>query len=1028
MKDLNVDCNGNGWHLFYEEKNLENRQYYTTFIQRTVLDGHVGHEKNGLKRKMLEHDAIFKNQVYELHRLYRTQRDMMEDIKTKDGHGNGDSIEPSSSSSSLQGPRAENGGKWHIPGYPMIDSVRTNVLSTENTTSPLSWSKGNVILSSQVQLQNDCSKDYKVSEPRPLKVRKRLIDLQLPADECSDTEVSEKLDSKTFDRSSFTPNQVRNGRLESSIKLSSVDFVREKKDNLQEGFNSVSSTKISIGLVDLNEPVDVEEATESSSIKIFGQFAPNGTDKAIDLSGTHNSGFLELPDDAMLKPRHGRNDSLNNFLTENSANGSKWLPFSYEAEHAGRIRNLVSRSVQQDKLSLCATPSKLLSQDHCPGVHFLDHSQETPRKERMAWEREGFHRNQDYTNHTHRETTEDSRLSNSCLFLGSSGVSHTRPHIMSPWVKPTDSVSPKLTSLLSQSSSRGLNKTLQLSALRNDVLGEKWNDSSLSNPGLARDPLSSNRIYHVSSSGSKDSPVLGCDDLNCSRGDKKVCSLQDKHRLEKAYMFSSCTDTKPLKDLNLNESFWGDALNEAVLCQDVEIMDGKSKLENHKTSLPWLRANPAFNSAAAKPERDVICISASPPRASQGSLFGKSESRKDLRGMCNATSSTNLREWPKNERYETKCEKRILGGTIFEKLGASENKAPSLASCTPEREDTKQEKKKLLIDINVACDALLLESGDERDVEEVVIQTKLEKSSSVRNLIDLNSYVTEDEDPPMPSGTGSNSSMKFVADFDLELPASPEEEDNLPEKEKVRNILPQVPHCESEQLDDEVLISAAAAIVGISCWQDKTHEKSIISLPGAVELESLLWFADVASTADKLENSSCEECSYKETDDFEAMTLLLPDTKEEDYMPQLFIPEVQLEEAGEIAPPTRPRRGQARRGRQRKDFQRDILPGLATLSRHEMTEDLQTFGGLMRATGHAWNLGSTRRNGGTRGRKRKAVGLAHDSAPVGGCTQQMNNEENSLEDRRSLTGWGKTTRRPRRQRCPGSNAPIVALP
>ena len=153
-------------------------------------------------------------------------------------------------------------------------------------------------------------------------------------------------------------------------------------------------------------------------------------------------------------------------------------------------------------------------------------------------------------------------------------------------------------------------------------------------------------------------------------------------------------------------------------------------------------------------------------------------------------------------------------------------------------------------------------------------------------------------------------------------------------------------------------------------------------------------------------------------------------------MPKPFVPEVQtVEDAGASSLTNRPRRGNARRGRQRRDFQRDILPGLASLSRHEVTEDIQIFGGLMRATGHTWNSSLTRRNGtrngGARGRRKKVVDT---STPVLATTTttspliyQLNNIEASLEDNKSLTGWGKTPRRPRRQRCPAGNPPPVLL-
>jgi hypothetical protein len=165
------------------------------------------------------------------------------------------------------------------------------------------------------------------------------------------------------------------------------------------------------------------------------------------------------------------------------------------------------------------------------------------------------------------------------------------------------------------------------------------------------------------------------------------------------------------------------------------------------------------------------------------------------------------------------------------------------------------------------------------------------------------------------------------------------------------------------------------------------------------------------------------------------MTLQLEEIKEEDYMPKPLVPENFIEEeTGTTSLPTRARKGPARRGRQRRDFQRDILPGLSSLSRHEVTEDLQTFGGLMKATGHAWaglSRRSSSRNGCGRGRRRSQVPPSPPPpvATVETCTplmQQLNNVEVGLDDR-SLTGWGKTTRRPRRQRCPAGILPSIRL-
>lgn len=59
-RDMNEDSNSSSWPLFYTNKPLPNGQYYNSFLPRTVAEAY---DKDALKQKMLEHEAIFKNQV-----------------------------------------------------------------------------------------------------------------------------------------------------------------------------------------------------------------------------------------------------------------------------------------------------------------------------------------------------------------------------------------------------------------------------------------------------------------------------------------------------------------------------------------------------------------------------------------------------------------------------------------------------------------------------------------------------------------------------------------------------------------------------------------------------------------------------------------------------------------------------------------------------------------------------------------------------------------------------------------------------
>ncbi|CAA7019482.1 unnamed protein product [Microthlaspi erraticum] len=323
------------------------------------------------------------------------------------------------------------------------------------------------------------------------------------------------------------------------------------------------------------------------------------------------------------------------------------------------------------------------------------------------------------------------------------------------------------------------------------------------------------------------------------------------------------------------------------------------------------------------------------------------------------------------------------------------------------------------LDINLPCEA----SGG----SEAVVMDKVEgkKAATSRHFIDLNLCASEDEDFTL--ATNPRVERKATTLIDLEAPPSLESEE------------------EAGDSVDELIKAAAEAIVTISLsCHCRTTDESASSSTNPVAEDPLSWFVNtIASCGNDLEKKidAClevrdceggrEECSSGEFDYFEAMTLNLPQTKEEDYMPTPLVPEyLKLDGTDSMGvTANRPRRGQARRGRPRRDFQRDILPGLASLSRLEVTEDLQMFGGLMKATGYSWSSGvarrSSNRGGSSRGRKRLVSNI--DIAPV--CLSNNNNSVQmvGLEDR-SLTGWGNASRRPRRQRCPaGTSSPTVIL-
>ncbi|KAK1353389.1 hypothetical protein POM88_052524 [Heracleum sosnowskyi] len=132
-RDMNEDSNSSSWSPFHRDKNLLTGHYYNGFVQRTVRDECAGYEKDVLKQKMMEHEMVFKNQVYELHRLYRVQREMMEEAKRKELYNHHRSVEASSSSSIVPSQMSSDEVRnWHTSSFPLASPSKTYRLRVSN--------------------------------------------------------------------------------------------------------------------------------------------------------------------------------------------------------------------------------------------------------------------------------------------------------------------------------------------------------------------------------------------------------------------------------------------------------------------------------------------------------------------------------------------------------------------------------------------------------------------------------------------------------------------------------------------------------------------------------------------------------------------------------------------------------------------------------------------------------------------------------------------------------------------------------
>ncbi|XWS23135.1 hypothetical protein CRYUN_Cryun29cG0095100 [Craigia yunnanensis] len=1058
MRDLNEDSNSCSWPLYYGDKTLINGQCYNSFFPRAIEDAYPGYDKDVLKRTMLEHESIFRNQVSELHRLHRIQRDLMDEIKKKELQKNRFPIEPSLSSSPLASQiTTEDAHKWHIPNFPVANSVcaRPSILGVEHSHSPLSSVKGSITQAGPFLSQNGGnSKDVEVLECRPTKVRRRMFDLQLPADEYIDTEEAEQFrDDTASGISSYLPNG--NGKIgpDSGGKLFDGDV--GKTGCLDDASRSESCLRGKTSLADLNEPVQIEETNGSAYSDFLGRDPYHG---GRELSAKPKKELLGLPKDISVNSDHqSDNRSINNIHVENNGNARGFFSHVLEAGHGKSNLKSVSQGFQPEKLSVSSQQVHVLfDKAHDPPTFSLtDQSKADLSRERMLHSLEVSERNFEISNNSHPESIMTSNVPNLNPFASSDMVKPWS-HSVSSWEKPSSSLSQKSMSVQTHSffnSSGSFSKSSVIAPQSNGIFGEKWQVSSNSrvNPGFGNELPNQNGFYYGSSSGSKEPairfPSISYDYLNCSNDSKGVFQHFTTHGSTKPYNCPNSVDMKSTSDVNLNVVLSNSSSNEPVLPRGPQI-DGGRKHEDHLPGLPWLRAKPACKNEATSAGRDLnvgqLSFSQSSPKQSTNkNETGNGFSQIFTQNVKSVSFSNNVNA-NRSEISESLHNKKILGIPIFEKHYVSKNESsftsPYVSVPQPSEGEAENKGRNRLLDINSPCDMAVLDVSQDIVAENSAIEKEADtKLSSFRHQIDLNSCVDEDEASFIPSVLST--SMKMIGGIDLEAPLVPEPVDVIHGEELLEKAceLPlQSAQSNDDCLQDEFIKSAAEAIVAISSSGQYSHLDDVNCNSSETSvIDPLNWFVEtISSFGEDLESKfeallrgkegDRDESSSEEIDYFESMILKLAETKEEDYMPKPLVPEnFKVEETGTTSLlTTRTRKGQGRRGRQRRDFQRDILPGLASLSRHEVTEDLQTFGGLMRATGHSWHSGLTRRNstrsGCGRGRRRSVTGSSPALLTATTCTpllQQLNNIEVGLEDR-SLTGWGKTTRRPRRQRCP----------
>ncbi|XP_042498694.1 uncharacterized protein LOC122077028 [Macadamia integrifolia] len=1028
MRDLNEDANNGSWPLYYEDKTLKSGQYYNGFLPRPYTDVFLGYEKEMMKQTMLKHEAIFRGQVHELHRLYKIQRDLMDELKRKEVNKYMISVGPSQSSLfPSQMPSEVVQKMWQNP------TVRPSVSGAENMQSTFSSVKECKRQVGPVPAQNGGSSNE-------CKFPRRMIDLQLPADEYIDSEEGEPTEEEKLSNHRVAP--------ESNVKLCLGNGGNSNHTGCSlRGDSCLRSTH---GLADLNEPIQVDEETSSASIDFVDPIASHGEVHLCDLPGKRKPGILELPKEFFQNSQKGRGNGICTSILRSDSEGNKpeWLSYNREAgQSRSKSSNSSSlpQSFSQEKLPTVSVPVQVdLKRSHeIPSFLHTDQISRETWREMASCGAEISERNTVTNNYP-------------CQYPTIHQFDMSQPPSISSCRKPMSSLGQNAVAVQalpcidpSASSSRSSNVSIE----GYGIFGDKWSlDSNLRlNPSFGNEVSHCNGFYQGSQLESKQVklPKAGFDYLNCVDGNTSATKYSENHSALKYFKGSECMDVKSAKDMNLNVALPIGFQDGVVPQQNISI-DGGGKHEDQPRGLPWLRAKPASNDDGGKGSSSPLRLGFLKEYSMHSLNKSETRSSPTLSFIQNLMSASCHHDAGPKKTQPGGCssDKNTVGLPIFDKAHISNNQSSFFRSPTKSGHDASEVEvidntgKVGVVHIDLSLDHIFQDLGKKLTTEDKIVKDGLDNSrTSSQNCINLNTCTNEEE---ILSESSVPRDKVKIAVIDLEAPPILETEEIPPTGDNRIGDQPeeliQSSHHEAGEKHEELARIAAESIVSISSTVQVQLKGSNCQPPESFLRDSLYWFAEVVTSnmgylesevrlTSRVEGGCDHEGSSSEgIDYFESMTLKLTETKVEEYWCRPQAPENLKEETVATPKPSRPRKGQGRRGRQRRDFQRDILPGLASLSRHEVTEDLQTIGGLMRATGLPWEAGLTRRNaarnGWARGRRRSR-GSSH--------TVEVSNVflppvqppiEVGLEEK-NLTGWGKTPRRPRRQRCPGGNPPPI---
>ncbi|KAL5216982.1 hypothetical protein ABZP36_017666 [Zizania latifolia] len=960
--DFNMDANGR-WSPYHEK--MSNGHLRNGFMTKPA-DDYSEYDKEMLSRTMLEHEAIFRQQVYELHRVYKIQRDLMKQYQNKETYAYPMLEDASKTSSSSQVPNGAN-MIWPIQTPPM---TYRKAPITEHGVANHSLK---FLREGSVQ---SCPNEFSPSDIA-LNAKQQFFDLQLPANHYIDDGNASGNDPIDFLGVTLDKKPQNNA----DLTLVSPKGLGRLSDNSSTSGLHTTSNLGGRQIVDLNEPITgtYMGRYNGSVSRVLSYTLENSMNQSILRPSRTNFNFNK----EYSKEKHLDEGTSSNFFVGSVKTKQEEKALIDKGKQISSIHAFTPRysdaNLQMSMKGIdgrCASNNQFLYQGHNRSVGWFAR---TPLEASAI------------NNFPRLDRSHHSSLGSLAAPIPIVCTDH--PSVASPIGSCT--VDPRSSAINNATfqpipSFKGyatVNQSIGTSILKM----KKTDDLDGNCPCFPLDPFCASRSRHQVAISSDE------EQNDCLMFEHPRCHHEDKGP----------------KNFNLNEAL-SDGQEDCLVEQDGGSVSSlpHSKVGGSVLQFPWLMKTDTCTRPSDLQNPRKVFVHSIRTVIELNNNRDRNEAALTLCSLSDS-ASTSLDCGVKKESLDCRIKKDEAFEDITTRNQLACNKTQESAECLP-----------------VSCQKFV--PGDDKSAKAVVKKS----SAPFRNLIDLNDDAPNEDHSEssvvshechVASLQNNHSKRKFV--IDLEVPASEEDAAWTFHQE----CMPSGELGATQEADDTYLTSigtAAESIVALSMHVPTIPETSN---------DMLQWFAELAvsSTDCHVVQADVQDCidnsSVDGLDSFEWLTLKLEETKIDEYWSRPQAPAIPNNEQVGLTVNllTKPKRAQQKR-RQKRDFQKDILPGLTSLARPEIIEDIQLLEGLVQAFGGSWKSSLTRRGrygGRQRGRKprknlsetieeEKGVQVSPPAKEVLFSPPAKPDDADIEANDRGIIGWGRTTRRCRRPRCP----------